>query len=324
MTHALPVGFTVRPATLDDVDSVMALMAASSLAAVGEADVTRDEVVADLTQPSLDLVNDSSLVHDATGQVVAYGVALNDNPERVFVDVYLHPDLDDDTYLRVGRCLASAALARLRVYLEQSGGSSVTVGSGCYHQEHRQSGLLTDVGMRPARTYWRMRRELDPADAEPFDLPAGVSVRVPDLTDEAVRRVCHQLDTDSFREHHGFVEKPYDQFWSEMGRAPLYDPTQWWLAEVEGAPAGLLIGDESRADEGGAYVPILGVLPQYRGRGVAKALLRTAFAEFVRRGRTTASLGVDSENATGATALYESVGMSAVMAIDFYERVLRV
>jgi len=324
MPPSLPAGFTVRPVTLDDVDAVMGLMAASSLAAVGEADVTRDEVVADLTRPTLDLTNDSWLVHDAGGVGVAYGVVFHDHVERVFVDVYLHPGVDDDTYRLVGGWLVATGMAQLRGYLEASGRRSAVVSSGCYREERRQAGLLVAAEMRLARVYWRMRRELGPADAAPFHLPPGVTVSVPDLGNEAVRRVCHALATESFRDHHGFVEESYEKFWEDAGRPPLYDPTQWWLAAVDGEPAGLLIGDESRADEGGGYIATLGVLARYRGRGAAKALLRTAFAELVRRGRTAASLGVDSENATGATKLYESVGMSPVITIDFYESVLHV
>ena len=49
--------------------------------------------------------------------------------------------------------------------------------------------------------------------------------------------------------------------------------------------------------------------PAWRGKGVAKALLYRTFAEFWRRGTTRVTLDVDSQNATGAVALYERVGM---------------
>jgi hypothetical protein len=38
-------------------------------------------------------------------------------------------------------------------------------------------------------------------------------------------------------------------------------------------------------------------------------MLQHSFREFRRRGFTGAALGVDAANATGATRLYESVGM---------------
>ena len=54
-----------------------------------------------------------------------------------------------------------------------------------------------------------------------------------------------------------------------------------------------------------------------------QALLRLAFVEFRRRGYERVALSVDSANATGATALYERVGMRAVLQSDIYEKRLR-
>jgi mycothiol synthase len=60
---------------------------------------------------------------------------------------------------------------------------------------------------------------------------------------------------------------------------------------------------------GGGYVGAIGVRPAWRGKGIAKALLYGTFAELWRRGTTRATLDVDSQNATGAVAPYERVGM---------------
>ncbi len=49
----------------------------------------------------------------------------------------------------------------------------------------------------------------------------------------------------------------------------------------------------------------------HRRRGLGKALLLTAFNEFFDRGQRGAALGVDADSLTGATRLYESVGMHA-------------
>ena len=322
--HSLPAGFTSRPATSGDVDPIMGLMAASAMAAVGVADVTRDEVESDLATPGLDLERDSWLVHDRSGAVAAFGFALDDGSERVFVDVYLHPDHDDVTYREVGGWLMDQGLARLQVRLEGSKRPSVVVGSGCYRSEHRQADLLVGTGMAWDRTFWRMHKDLSAADTDPVELPPAVRIRLVDFARESDRLAAHRISNDAFREHHGFVEVAADDFWKGAERPPLFDPTQWWLAEVDGEPAGLLIADESRTETGVGYVRTLGVLPQFRGRGVAKSLLRTAWAEFAGRDRTATELGVDSENSTGATALYESVGMRPTLVIDFYELTLQV
>jgi GNAT superfamily N-acetyltransferase len=64
----------------------------------------------------------------------------------------------------------------------------------------------------------------------------------------------------------------------------------------------------------------LAVRRAYRGRGIARALLSTAFAEYANKGRVRAGLGVDLTNPTGAYDLYRSVGMYPAFEADMYER----
>jgi ribosomal protein S18 acetylase RimI-like enzyme len=64
----------------------------------------------------------------------------------------------------------------------------------------------------------------------------------------------------------------------------------------------------------------VGVLAAHRGRGIGAALLRQAFATLAGRGVRRIILNVDSENATGATALYERVGMQVLRRWDLWER----
>ena len=58
---------------------------------------------------------------------------------------------------------------------------------------------------------------------------------------------------------------------------------------------------------GGGFVGMIGIAEAWRRRGLGRALLLHAFREFWARGITRVTLGVDSENPTGATRLYESV-----------------
>src|SRR5436305_182428 len=73
---------------------------------------------------------------------------------------------------------------------------------------------------------------------------------------------------------------------------------------------------------GGGYDGVLGVRRDYRGRGYAKALLIRTFAEFWDRGMPRVTLGVDATNPTGATHLYESVGMHVEAENVVYEKTL--
>ncbi|MGG5172823.1 GNAT family N-acetyltransferase [Pseudarthrobacter sp. J1738] len=60
------------------------------------------------------------------------------------------------------------------------------------------------------------------------------------------------------------------------------------------------------------YTELLGVVRDHRGRGLAKALLVDAMQRFAAAGMTTAALDVDSENPSGALAIYTSMGYSPV------------
>jgi ribosomal protein S18 acetylase RimI-like enzyme len=58
------------------------------------------------------------------------------------------------------------------------------------------------------------------------------------------------------------------------------------------------------------YVDSLGVLKEWRPRGIGTALLRRTFAELAGRGSREVRLGVDTQDVHGAVAVYEGVGMS--------------
>jgi mycothiol synthase len=93
----------------------------------------------------------------------------------------------------------------------------------------------------------------------------------------------------------------------------------WFVAESEGRLVGVLTAN-MRAGTG--HIIDLGVRRHWRKRGIARALLQLSFEDFRRRGVNRVSLGVDSESITGATRLYESLGMTKTRGFDFYVKPL--
>ncbi len=128
----------------------------------------------------------------------------------------------------------------------------------------------------------------------------------------------HRLFEESFAEHFGAHTRPFEEWIADVEAMAGVDPTRWWIAEVDGQPAGLCILDDSKASFGDGYVRTLGVVPSARGRGVARWLLACAAADAVARGRTGLALAVDGQNTTGATDLYESVGFAIRQVIDVW------
>ena len=70
------------------------------------------------------------------------------------------------------------------------------------------------------------------------------------------------------------------------------------------------------------WVDVLGTRREHRRKGLGDALLRYAFRELYRRGARRIGLGVDSENPTGATRLYERAGMRVASQSDVYAKTL--
>jgi ribosomal protein S18 acetylase RimI-like enzyme len=111
--------------------------------------------------------------------------------------------------------------------------------------------------------------------------------------------------------------EPFDRWVEENTAAPNYDPALWLLARDGETPVGALIANVG--DDVG-WVDWLAVLGSHRGRGIGGALLRRSFAMIGERGLRRVRVNVDAENITGATAVYERVGMRVVNRWDLWER----
>jgi ribosomal protein S18 acetylase RimI-like enzyme len=318
----LALGLQARRVDLDaDRDQVLDIVRAYDARYVQRPQQTPEEIVTDLASSGADLARDAWLVTDGDRAVGLGWFTVEDpDPQRpiLWFDVYAVPDLPADAGLEGS--LVQAMLARCREELDAGSATEVAVESGCLRGDDRTDAALRAAGFAHERTFWRMERSLRPAPQDPGNPPAGVAVRAAQ-DDEHDRALLHRLFDDSFAEHWGTVRRGDDEWWERL-RALGLDSSQWWVADVDGEPAGFLMGDASRAADGGGYVRYVGVLEQARGRGIGRHLLRLAFAEHARRGWEWTQLTVDTGNVTGAPALYASVGMEPVEVIDLYRLVL--
>ena len=203
-----------------------------------------------------------------------------------------------------------------RVAAVAAGAGSVTYDMGAWRQDRQTQEWLRRSGYESPTTYVRMRIDLPPA-SRPAEQPPtpGVRVRRTDLAEDDLR-AAHLVDSEAFVEHFGYVPVDLEHY---RHRLTEHGPgfTQLWLAEVDGAVAGLLVGTKRFEQEHDAgYVDSLATLPSARGRGAGKALLRAYFAAEQAAGRSAVLLHVDVANVTGALAIYESVGMRPIETID--------
>jgi mycothiol synthase len=310
---ALPEGFTLRPPRKDDVPAITALVRRCEEADEGEAERTEEDI--EIAQRSLDLERDVRVVEDGSGRLVATYAIRPRLPVRIQAFVAVDPGARG---LGIGTVLADAVDERARE-LVAAGPATAPVALSQHVGELNAGArsLLERHGYRWARRFWIMEIELDGDVPEP---EWSEGIRLETMADGVPDRAVYEAMEDAFADHWGFTPHDYDE-WRAWGvERDSFDPTLWFIAREGDEVAGAAL---CAVQEGVPWVHVLGVRRPWRRRGIGLALLRQSFREFRRRGYRRASLGVDSENPTGATRLYERAGMRVVRQSDAFEKELQ-
>jgi mycothiol synthase len=88
-----------------------------------------------------------------------------------------------------------------------------------------------------------------------------------------------------------------------------FDPNHWWLAAINGEPAGLLLINPA-VDGDGWEIAYVGVVPKHRRRGLGRELVLKALLEAKAAGEPQVMLAVDARNRP-ARELYRGLGFEA-------------
>jgi mycothiol synthase len=319
----VPPGFEVRSVSGEDAPTVVDLINECMLAEIGTPWTTVEETRDDLTSPGRGGGRDDALLFDTGGTAVGYLQFWAD--AEPFTDLemlgYVRPRLWGrglNTFLlRLGEERARAKVPRAPV------GERVVLQVARFADNEPAGRLFTSLGYRHVRTFWMMRKELESPSPAPR-LPDGISIRTFERERDEV--ALHAALSEAFGDHWGTPFPPLEQ-WLHMdlkGDGAGFDPSLWFLAiegdEIVGAAC---CRAGTTRDPAAAQVNDLAVRREWRGRGVGIALLQTAFGELRRRAIPRVELGVDSENATGATRLYERAGMHVAYAWEFWQKELR-
>lgn len=159
---------------------------------------------------------------------------------------------------------------------------------------------------------WLMGIDLPEEIPEP-SWPEGVSVRTYGGEEAEAREIKDLLDLAYAEEfhHHPATFENWSRF---MFDDPMFDANVWFLAVHDGK----IVAAALNWDEG--YVKDLVVHPDWRGRGLGKALMYQTFGEFRRRGLPRVTLKTDSNNPTDAWRLYERVGMGIERTYEIFQK----
>jgi mycothiol synthase len=232
---------------------------------------------------------------------------------RMLGDGYVRPELRNRgvgaELLRLTEERAAEELATIdgRAYLQ----NATLVGDECVPN------LYERHGYRSVRHFWRMV----------IDLGGEPEVRVPDGTEirtyrRGEERAIHEALEDAFADHWEHQRRTFEEYAKRTFARRSHDSSLYWAALAGDEIVGANLADWKREGDWG-WIGVLGIRPPWRRRGIAEALLNTAFVEFFRRGERRVALGVDAQSPTGATRLYEKVGMRVFLRAVVYEKELR-
>jgi mycothiol synthase len=307
----LPDGYVLRAPTPDDLRAVARVLVADELDDAGQVVLDADFLRSEWRRADLRLGTDAWVVLDNTGTIVAYAQVARDEDDVVESLGVVHPAARG---LGIGGALVDCTQERAAHLLPSDGPVRFrhVVNAG----DQAAAALLRARGLRVVRHFWHMQIDLD-APVAPGRAPRGV--RIGRMRSRRDLRSFHAVLDEAFANNWDHHFEPFERWAAERTQTPDHDPSLWLLARSDGEPVGALTASVLGVR---GWVNLLGVCAPWRGRGIATALLRRAFAAFQARGVTLVVLGVDAENPTGATALYERAGMCVVKRWDLWERVL--
>lgn len=314
----LPEGFTVRALTPGDAAEVAELINEVTLAEAGIPWTTTEETRDELTSPRDGAPPQDVLLVDHEGTIVG-ALQFEDWGRREYsLQTFVRPAW-------WGRGLSALLLrhGEQQVAGIPDGREPLAVHAFRFAGNEAAERLFRALEYAYERTFWMMRILLETAEKPDGRIPEAIRIRpVERETDE---RAVYDAISEAFMDHWGSRTETFERFRHNRidGEGARFDPTLWFVAldgdEVIGAAC--CSATTPRADDT-AEVTLLGVRQPWRRRGVALALLRTAFGEIRRRGIARCELGVDAENPTGATRLYERAGMHVAYSWEIWKKTL--
>ena len=297
---------SLRPPRDEDLHLVYEIVAADDCNELGKPDLDESDITEWWSMPHHDRARDAWIL-ERDGTAVGYGFTHDRNREGKFAtDVWVVDEADEEGF---DTLLAAARARALELAEEQASDKRQLVTWSVVGRAVRAQWLAAR-GFAKVRRFYRMEIEL--AEATAPSLAAGVTITAVG-TDEADRRTFHQLMQSAFVDHWGYAPVDYDTWLARVSASPNLDWETVWIARLDGVPAA---GLKMRLYDDIAFIDTVGTLKEHRSSGLGSALLRTAFAESLRRGQPRVELGVDTENESGAVAVYEKAGMSVAFAHD--------
>lgn len=316
--------YLIRPTTRADVQAVVDLVNARSIALVGAPEDTVASVLADWDTPGLNLETDCVVAETPGGRLIGTAELWDIQPQhvRMFGFLRVAPDFaGSDVWDALADCIEKRAARSLS---RSDPEARVVLLHRFIEQDRCGIDLMERRGYQLVRVLVRM--VVDFSANSQTELPLDGGLRLEPWTPKHEDGAFYAL-YEAFQDHWGAVPETFEEYRMRMGHIfehPEVRPELSLVALDGEEVVGTLIASEHPADdEQMGWINLLGVRRPWRKRGVGQALLLRVFGLFRKQGSRSAGLNVDSQSLTGATRLYEKVGMRVTRRYLTYELVLR-
>jgi ribosomal protein S18 acetylase RimI-like enzyme len=218
----------------------------------------------------------------------------------------------------LGRLLVRHVLDRAIAH--RAAGRSGYVRSYAGDRNVRLRAELEAAGFRVIRAGAEMvRPTLD--DIPDLPLPDGFEIRPIARDDGAMIRRVWDASNRAFADSYAH-DLPTEATFEGWLTAATFDPALWRVAFHGDVIAGQILnylGEPAPHGSRIGFTEAISVQPEFRRRGLARALLAESLRAVRDAGATRAALGVDSHNPNQAQALYASMGYRVISTSYVYE-----
>jgi ribosomal protein S18 acetylase RimI-like enzyme len=212
------------------------------------------------------------------------------------------------------RGIGAALLAEnLRLHRERAAADPTEhiriFGSWSWERQVGNAALLESAGFAPARWFFDMvRPNLEDIPDRP--LPTGLELRT---IDASLARRVWDADVEAFKDHWGGFDASEERLQRWLDN-PNTDLSMWVVAFDGDEVAGGVINDIDRNQNVAlgverGWLQSVFTRRHWRRRGLATALIAESLRVLRERGMTSAALGVDADNPSGAFGLYEGLAL---------------
>ena len=310
-------GLRVRPyGRADDLPGIVKVTNAEHEADRLPWRATPEELAAEYGHPSdqFDPARDVT-VAELEGEIVAFTdcswVDTTDGLREYRISGAVHPDW---RRRGIGTALLRQNEARARALAATHDTDRPKV-LGLYLGEHQpgRQAIAERAGYAPVRWFFEMGRTLDEVPPVPA-LPEGIEVRP--VTADQMRQIF-TADVEAFQDHWGGFDASDESFqrWLDSPSLDLSLLVMAWDGDevAAGVVNAIFPAENESLGTRRGWLDSVFTRRQWRHRGLARALIIRSLHLLRERGMTTAFLGVDAENPSGALGLYEWIGFAVEM-----------